>query len=178
MLWSRLASLFRIPKQSRQAEWILPQLRQEGCYLGGSEAALLAATVVAVCVEAVVVVADDYHEAGVVGTVAAAAFAVVVRGVRVEAGAAVIGVAFARFGFFGFDSFRFFACFGLGAFARCGSLCAAARRRATFLDCDSACFPMATLHSGLLGFQGNPLPGFLLGARCFVAGSTPSRNQS
>jgi hypothetical protein len=57
-------------------------------------------------------------------------------------------------------------------------LCVTACCRATFLGSDAARFAMATLHSGLLGFHGNPLPGFLFGARCFIAGPTPSRNQS
>ena len=65
--------------------------------------------------------ADDYHRPRVIGTVAAAAFAVVVGGVGIEAGAAVVGVAFARFHlFFGFFFFGFFprSCFFASAFPR------------------------------------------------------------
>lgn len=60
------------------------------------------------------VVADDGDGTGVAGPVPAAAFAVVVGCVRIQAGAAVARVAFARlFGFGGFLSFRFLPGFGL-----------------------------------------------------------------
>jgi len=55
-----------------------------------------------------VVAADYSHRSGVVGTVATSAFAVVVRGVGVEAGTYVIGIAFARFFFFDLGCRRFF----------------------------------------------------------------------
>ncbi len=66
------------------------------------------------------VFSNHCDRAGVLGTIAAATFAVVIRGVRIEAGAAVARIAFAGFrfpffGFFGFDRFPFFR-FDLGGF--------------------------------------------------------------
>jgi hypothetical protein len=72
----------------------------------------LAANAIAVGVEAVVVFSHDRDRAGVLGAVAAAAFAVVVRCVGIQTSAGVIGVAFGGF-FFGFGFFRFFG-FGFG----------------------------------------------------------------
>jgi hypothetical protein len=55
------------------------------------------------------VFADDGDRTGVVGAVAATTFAVIVRGVGIEAGTGVIRIAFAFFGgFFFFKTFPFF----------------------------------------------------------------------
>lgn len=53
------------------------------------------------------VFADDGNFAGVLGAVATAPFAVVVRGVGIETGAGVVRVAVAFFGFCGSGFFRF-----------------------------------------------------------------------
>lgn len=84
-------------------ERILPRLA-----VAKPQPRLLAAVAVAVSVEFVVIFADHDDRAGVVGAVAAATFAVIVRGVGIEASAAVVGVAFARFRFPRFFSFRGF----------------------------------------------------------------------
>ncbi len=59
---------------------------------------------------------DDRDFAGVVGTVAAAAFTVVVGGAWVQAGAHVVGVAFGFFGSGFFFDFPFFSLFALQRF--------------------------------------------------------------
>jgi hypothetical protein len=63
---------------------------------------------VAIAVEPVMVFADDGDRPRVLRPVTATAFAVIVGGVRIEAGAAVIGIAFGGFfAFFGFERFPF-----------------------------------------------------------------------
>jgi hypothetical protein len=126
------------------------------------------------------VFADDRHGPGVVGAVTAAAFAVVVGRVRIEAGATVVGVAFTRFRFFGFGGFEFFSCFGSFPRALPGRDLSRVppRRRATLLGSDSVRFAMAMSRSRLSCFQRRPLSRFPPGARCFAAGPTSSRNQS
>ena len=57
------------------------------------------------------VYADHGHRARVLRSIAAATFAVVVRGVGIEAGAGVVGIAFAGF-FFGLFGRPLFRCFG------------------------------------------------------------------
>ena len=70
-------------------------------------ASVLAGVAVVVGIEAIVVFSNHCHRTGVLGTVAAATFAVVIGGVWIEAGAGVARVAFAGFGFglFGFSLF-------------------------------------------------------------------------
>jgi hypothetical protein len=131
--------------------------------LTGVQQQLLAAVAVAVRVEAVVIVADDRYGAGVTRAVAAASFAVIVGGIWVETGAAVAGIAFARFSFGGFFGFCFFACFGsfTRPLAYRDSSCAAARLYAPFPGIDSPRFPPAALFGGSASFQCHVLPRFL-----------------
>jgi hypothetical protein len=68
--------------------------------------------------------ADHYNRPRVLGTVAAAAFTVIVRRVGIEAGAAVVRIAFTRFRFCRrsfFLLFGFFACPNFFAYPRPGS---------------------------------------------------------
>ena len=116
------------------------------------------------------VVSDHGNRAGVIGAIAAAAFAVVVGGIRIEAGAAVAGIAFARFRFAGF---RFFERFGFFASAftrrklpgtsacRFDTQSAPACCCAPFAYCCPPRFPKPL---PLLRFQGSLLPGFALDA--------------
>jgi len=72
----------------------------------------LAGVAVAVAIEPIVIFADDRDRGGVLRPVAATTFAVIVGGVGIQAGAAVVRVAFG--GFFAFFRFALFPLFGFG----------------------------------------------------------------
>jgi len=107
-----------------------------------------------------VVGADDYHRPGVLGTVAAAAFAIVVGGVGIEAGAAVVGVAFARFRFSFFFSVFFFGFFLRSCFFASALPRPAPRFFAPFLGHDP---PQPPPFRFPVGFPRCLLPHFSLG---------------
>jgi len=124
-----------------------------------------------------VVVAHDFNRSRVVRPVAAAAFAVVVGDIGIEAGAAVVGIAFARFGFrrfFPFFGFLllpgfFFPCFLAGECARFAPGLAPPR----FPPFPR--FGLAKLCSFLPGFPRRFLLGFLLDGTRFRTPSAASK---
>lgn len=102
--------------------------------------------------------AHDFDRTRVVGTIATTAFTVVVRCVGVQTGAAVIGIAFARFRFF----FGFFARPSFFAYPRLGSPlpCPAPRFFVPFLGHDP---PQPSPFCFSVRFPRCPLPRFSLG---------------
>ena len=93
--------------------------------------------------------ADHRHGPRVLGTVAAAPFAVIVRRVGIEAGATVVGVAFARFRFF-FNFFFLRSCFPASSYQSGARPCPAPRFFVPFLGHDPPqpppfCFPVRFL---------------------------------
>src|SRR5918996_425525 len=113
--WSGHAGPLELPTQGQSGRHAPRRRRYSSPW---SPPSVLAAAAVPVAVEPVVVFADDGHWTGVLGAVAAAPFAVVVRRVRIEACPAVVRIAFgclfARFRFGPFAFFGFGACFFAG----------------------------------------------------------------
>jgi len=131
----------------------------------------------------VAIFADDGHRAGVLRTVPASAFTVVIGGIRIETGTAVVGIAFAgRFGFGCFFGFCF-QCLLLPGFGAGTLTCRCATSlppgcQTAFPRCRSARLASKLPFFRRPGFSRCLLPGFALWIARVGVGAASGQRQN